>query len=191
MTTKTQLPQSVQNLRKVWQSKKLEMEFTQVTAAKDLGWSQGAISHYLNDVTELNPQAIIKFANFLDVDPREIDPNIECDLPSVTKIPVSFDASDMTKPLTKVNRLDRKPSSSIFVRLPDIPPYDKIFQIHNFPSYTKEILVKLVKPKDYPNTKAYAVKLKNKKKLHFYPPDSLPPSTDIQTLWSVVSVTLY
>ena len=71
------LPQSVKNLRKIWDAKKVQMRFTQVEAAKELGWSQGAISHYLNNITELRAPAIVKLANFLDVDPRDIDPDIE------------------------------------------------------------------------------------------------------------------
>ena len=52
------------------------MKFTQVQAAEKLGWSQGAI-HYLNNITELGPAATIKFANFLGVDPEEIDPTVK------------------------------------------------------------------------------------------------------------------
>lgn len=70
------LPPQVLNLRKIWNHKQNEMHFTQTDASKKLNWSQGAISHYLNNITELGPAAVIKFANFLHVDPTEIDPNI-------------------------------------------------------------------------------------------------------------------
>jgi transcriptional regulator with XRE-family HTH domain len=59
------------------------MRFNQTGAAKELGWSQGAISHYLNNITELGPTAIVKFANFLDVDPTEIDPTIVSSCPTL------------------------------------------------------------------------------------------------------------
>lgn len=191
MTSK-QLPQTVVNLRNIWNSKKLEMEFTQVTAAKDLGWSQGAISHYLNDLIELNPSAIIKFANFLDVDPREIDPDIEKDLPSVEKVPISFNAMDMTKPI-KEYKLDRKMSSSIMVQVPNIPPFDTI--LYKGTVFTlDDVIVKLVKPRDLRNPKAYAARMKDDKKLHFFLPEQLNSLTNqgnIHTLWAVLSTTFY
>jgi len=191
MTSK-QLPQTVVNLRNIWNSKKLEMEFTQVTAAKDLGWSQGAISHYLNDLIELNPSAIIKFANFLDVDPREIDPDIEKDLPSVEKVPINFNALDMTKPLAKY-KLDRKMSSSIMVQVPNTPPFDTI--LYKGTIFTlDDVIVKLVKPRDLRNPKAYAARMKNDKKLHFFLPEQLDSITNrenIHTLWAVLSATFY
>jgi len=71
------LPQRVLNLRKLWDKKKHSFEYTQTTAAKELGWTQGAFSQYLNAITDLNDSAIIKLANFLDVDPLEIDPQFE------------------------------------------------------------------------------------------------------------------
>ena len=92
------------------------MRFTQVEVAKELGWSQGAISHYLNNITELRAQAIIKLANFLDVDPREIDPDIEQNLPSIVKQTVSYNASDMTKQVNE-SLLSRSEESSIIVKI--------------------------------------------------------------------------
>ena len=66
-----------QNLRKIWNDKAHEFKFTQRQAAKKLDWSQGAISQYLNGITELNPQAVVKMANFLGVAPHDIDPNLD------------------------------------------------------------------------------------------------------------------
>lgn len=191
MTSK-QLPQTVVNLRNIWNSKKLEMEFTQVTAAKDLGWSQGAISHYLNDLIELNPSAIIKFANFLDVDPREIDPEIEKDLPSVEKVPISFNALDMTKPI-KEYKLDRKLDSSVLVRVPNVKPFDTIL-FKNKMFIHDEVILKLVKPRDLKNPKAYAARMKDRKSLYFFMPSELESPTskeNIHTLWAVLSATFY
>ena len=65
------------NLRAIWNLKKSEIGITQTEAAKQLGWTQGALAQYLNNITELNPPAVIKLANFLGVDPREIDPTSE------------------------------------------------------------------------------------------------------------------
>ena len=77
MKKSSELPQAINNLRAIWEQKKIEMQFTQVEAAKELGWSQGAISHYLNNITALGPSAVIKFANFLGVDPLDIDPEVK------------------------------------------------------------------------------------------------------------------
>lgn len=70
------------------------MKITQAQAAKELGWTQGAFSQYLNNITGLNPAAVIKLANFLGVDPKEIDPDINNHLPNVQKTEVRYLASD-------------------------------------------------------------------------------------------------
>lgn len=67
------------NLRKIWDIRKSEIGVTQTEAAKKLGWTQGALAQYLNNITELNAPAVVKLANFLGVDPREIDPNANFD----------------------------------------------------------------------------------------------------------------
>ena len=66
-----------QNLKKLWDNKAHEFKFTQRQAAKKLDWTQGAISQYLNGITELSPQAIVKMANFLGVAPHDIDPDLD------------------------------------------------------------------------------------------------------------------
>lgn len=68
------VPVAVQNLRRLWNAKKHELEINQSDAAIALGWTQGAFSQYLNNLTDLNPAAVIKLANFFEVDPLEIDP---------------------------------------------------------------------------------------------------------------------
>ena len=88
-----------QNLRRIWDDKKSEMKFTQVQAAKELGWTQSAISHYLNNFTDIGPQAIIKIANFLDVPPTDIDPDIIGQMANVERVPVLFNMSNKTKEL--------------------------------------------------------------------------------------------
>lgn len=74
MTTKKDSSVAANNLRAIWDLKKSEIGITQTEAAKQLGWTQGALAQYLNNITELNPPAVTKLANFLGVDPREIDP---------------------------------------------------------------------------------------------------------------------
>ena len=75
------LPEAVMNLRRIWHEKKYELKLTQAKAAEQLGWTQGAVSQYLNNLTELNPAAVIKLANFLGVHPLEIDPSMGPSLP--------------------------------------------------------------------------------------------------------------
>lgn len=97
MTKGVRVPVPVENLRRIWNLKKGEMQITQAQAAETLGWTQGAFSQYLNNITDLNPAAVIKLANFLGVDPAEIDPNIDEALPHVHRKEVRFLLSDATK----------------------------------------------------------------------------------------------
>lgn len=62
-------------LKEIWNLKKKQMNLTQTKAAKDLGWTQGALSQYINGVTKLSPVALIKLANYLEVDPLRLNPN--------------------------------------------------------------------------------------------------------------------
>ena len=89
MTNKN-LPVAVRNLRKIWDNKKHQFEVTQVQAAKKLGWTQGAFSQYLNNLTELHADAIAKLANFLEVDPHEIDPDYHPVEAERFRIPVTW-----------------------------------------------------------------------------------------------------
>tara|TARA_X000001036_G_C20683682_1_gene806776 strand:+ start:464 stop:1054 length:591 start_codon:yes stop_codon:yes gene_type:complete len=87
------VPDSVKNLRRIWNEKKNDMSLNQTSAAKGLGWTQGAFSQYLNNITELGPRAIIKIANFLEVDPREIDPLLQTVMPNMRLVPVRSSVS--------------------------------------------------------------------------------------------------
>ena len=62
-------------LKEIWNIRKKQMNLTQTKAAKDLGWTQGALSQYINGVTKLSPMALIKLANYLDVEPLQLNPN--------------------------------------------------------------------------------------------------------------------
>ncbi len=78
----------LQNLKRIWQQKKRERGITQITAAKELGWTQGALSQYLNNLTELSPAAIIKLANYLEVSAETIDPTLKNLMPRYTTLKV-------------------------------------------------------------------------------------------------------
>ncbi|MAO23273.1 MAG: hypothetical protein CMJ25_21175 [Phycisphaerae bacterium] len=71
----------LKNLKRIWEQRKRELGLTQISAAKDLGWTQGALSQYLNNLTELRPSATIKLANYLNVPASDIDPNIHDHMP--------------------------------------------------------------------------------------------------------------
>ena len=96
-----ELPQAVQNLRRIWKAKKYELGINQSEAAEALGWTQGAFSQYLNNLSDLNITAITKLANFLGVDPLEIDPEVHKKLPKHST--VSF-IHGSAEPDVKVNR---------------------------------------------------------------------------------------
>tara|TARA_X000001382_G_scaffold130968_1_gene128314 strand:+ start:13730 stop:14332 length:603 start_codon:yes stop_codon:yes gene_type:complete len=98
----------VKNLKRIWNLKKNEIGFIQSEVAKKIGMTQGAISQYLNEFTVLNPPVIIKFANFLGVDPREIDPDILNYLPDVATANLIYNWSDAEK------RIDEASTSIIF-----------------------------------------------------------------------------
>jgi transcriptional regulator with XRE-family HTH domain len=66
------------------------MQVNQSQAARELGWTQGALSQYLNNITDLNAAAVIKLANFLDVSPTDIDPTVEDILHKVESIEIRY-----------------------------------------------------------------------------------------------------
>jgi transcriptional regulator with XRE-family HTH domain len=82
------------NLKRIWNIRKKEMKVTQALAATQLNWTQGALSQYLNGITAMSSQTIIKLANYLDVHPTEIDPNIDKSLPSLATKDVRYSTND-------------------------------------------------------------------------------------------------
>ena len=186
------LPIAVQNLRRIWESKKTEMQFNQVEAAKELGWSQGAISHYLNDITEMGPAAVVKLANFLNVDPTEIDPAVIAKLPSVRRIDVTRNSHDMTHAVQDTQYL-RTDIPSIWVSLTadsvieNVPYVDTVYE---HVMGTGSCLVNLCKPNLFPQNNYVAIRLKKQKRLRFYHKKyPLPPIEQVHTMWAVISWT--
>ena len=186
------LPIAVQNLRRIWESKKTEMQFNQVEAAKELGWSQGAISHYLNDITEMGPAAVVKLANFLNVDPTEIDPAVISKLPSVRRINVTRNSNDMTHAVQDTHYM-RTDIPSIWVSISvdstveNVPYTDTIYE---HPMEAQSCLVNLCKPNLFPQNNYVAIRLKKEKRLRFYhKKHPLPPIEQVHTMWAVISWT--
>lgn len=184
MPKSTELPIAVQNLRKIWESKKTEMQFTQTEAAKKLGWSQGAISHYLNNLTELGSGAVVKLANFLGVDPLEIDPTLTSKLPNVSAINVVAKSSDMSKKIKETVYM-RDDIESFYVL---VEPNTSVVGIKaSAPSEGLSVYAKLCNPAQYTNNVLCAVRLKGSKELNFYAKHSLPDASTINKKWAVIA----
>lgn len=91
--------QIVQNFKRIWSQKQKELQITQVQASKKLGFTQGAFSQYLNGITELNAPAIVKIADFLQIPPTDIDPDILDNLPDIIRYPINFCISNANSKL--------------------------------------------------------------------------------------------
>jgi len=116
MATKMNKPnqtQVIQNLRNLWETKKVTENMTQTEAASQLGWTQSAFSHYLTEITTLNSAAIIKLANFLEVCPSEIDPNFSTDMPTYTNFASYPETLSGKKSLVSKNRFINVGSSNL------------------------------------------------------------------------------
>jgi len=188
MNDSKMVPIAVANLRKIWQQKKVEMHFTQVEAAKDLEWSQSAISHYLSNITDLGPAAIVKFANFLDVDPTEIDPDIEHKLPHVHKMVMDYNSDDMTRPI-KDAVYTRKNSVSSYIQLGAKACIEDLDgnSIERLSSTNMKCVAQICAISKYPSAKIVAVRIKNEKQLRFYLKTDMPKQSKISKVWAVVS----
>jgi transcriptional regulator with XRE-family HTH domain len=176
-----ELPQAVNNLRAIWDQKKAEMKFTQVEAAGKLGWSQSAVSHYLNNITELGPAAVIKFANFLCVDPVEIDPNVQEFLPHTRTRIIKYDASNLSKQIN-VKYYDTHPPSSFWVKT------DASIFTYRTGSSNKNAtwFTHVCPPKDHPNASIFMVQAKGQKEARIYKKEDLPPDSDISKKFAVL-----
>jgi hypothetical protein len=178
-------PQNAKNLRRIWNKKKSEMQFTQVTAAKDLEWTQGAISHYLNNVVPLGPAAVVKFANFLGVDPVEIDPNYVNHLPNVAEHAIKFSTNDMSKRLNKKVTTIAFPSA-FWVELTDVKLYrysGAVLPIQSDGYYYAKVV-----ESNNPQQKILLVRLKNQKRADLYHVSVLPPKKKIDKLYNVLRI---
>ena len=192
MKKPSELPRAINNLRAIWEQKKVEMQFTQVEAAKKLGWTQGAISHYLNNLTVLGPAAAIKFANFLGVDPLEIDPTITEFLPSVRTRLIKYDADNLSKAVNRPVH-DVNPASSFWVKtcpatftyLPYQLIEDSVLDADlseaQFEWYTLVCTVA-----DHPRANTFMIQLKGQKDAKIYKKHNLPPANRIAKKFAVL-----
>ena len=174
MSKKTQTPDSVTNLRKIW-NKKIKPQYTQMEVAKKLGWTQGAISQYLNNITEMNPAAIIKLANFMEVDPHEIDPNITEHLPNVETITIRHNLNNMSKKLDQKAHYKKK-ANSFFIEY--VTESDK----------WKGTVLEVCEANDYENASHYIVVKKGEKAGKVYTYCQLPPEETIKKKYAIISM---
>ena len=186
MSANKKLPKAVKNLTRIWAEKKLEKKFTQVEAAKMLGWSQGAISQYLNNHSDLGPAAVTKFTNFLGVDPLEIDPSIAGFLPNTRTRIAKYDASNLTTPVNRTF-LDTNPSSAFWVRIDgeswtDLTG-DQQRSIGGAPWH-----IRVCPVKDFPNARLYIVQLKGNKEAKLYRSEALPQAKLINKKYSILDI---
>lgn len=172
MTKNTQVPASVTNLRKLW-NKKIKPQYTQIEAAKKLGWTQGAISQYLNNITEMNAAAIIKLANFMEVDPHEIDPNITEHLPEVVTITARYNSKNMSRKTN--NKIHYKRKRDTF--------FIEINSSCRWPYAVLEVC-----EDDDLNAARYVVVLKGEKEGRICTQDELPPQEQIKKKYPVLTI---
>ena len=184
MKKASELPVAVNNLRRIWNYKKAEMKFTQVQAAEKLGWSQGAISHYLNNITELGPAATIKFANFLGVDPEEIDPTVKEHLPNTRTRVIKYDINNMKQPINR-KFYDRKIKDSFWVECL-ASDYDHLGEKAEF---IGQCHVQVCSLKDFPDAKLVLVKKKNVKRARLYTADNAP-TQKVEQVWAVLETSV-
>ena len=178
------------NLRRIWERKKSEMKFTQVKAAKELGWTQGAISQYLNNLTEMGPQAVIKMANFLDVSPVEIDPTIISQLPNIRLLETYYKWSDATrKKTTDVHHVAHSKHS--FLIEVDGTTFNALGQEWStvpgsyFEVVEMKHLDRIIKPK------VIVVKERGSKGFNVYRFDQLPPPGQVLKKFALLAVRFY
>jgi len=188
-----ELPIAVQNLRKIWASKKIEMHLNQSEAAKALGWSQGAISHYLCNQTELGALAVVKLANFLDVDPSEIDPAVVSKLPNIRQLKITKKSCDITKSHTDIV-YSRDDIDSFYVELNEVmaienhPTVRLTGPLANPDSPYMKCYARLCLPSAFTSNPMVAVRLKKEKNLRFYLKAEVPESKTVHTMWAVISM---
>lgn len=182
-------PVSVTNLRRIWNLKKSEMQITQAEAAKKLGWTQGAFSQYLNNITSLNPAAVIKLANFLGVAPKEIDPDINEHLPDLHKIEIRYRLSNLNTRMHGVITYDDL-SSNLFGVLIDKP-------LPEFPALPTGAILLCYQGSAKPIVKTtdvkepiYVIRKKGSNKLELSTQSNCPPMTKLKSKWLVNSILL-
>lgn len=95
------------NLRILYQKYTDRTKLTQTQFAALAGWTQGAVSQYLNGITPLNPRAILTFAQLLEVHPNEIDPSFIVEQTRATALDMKFNNKGIVEIRSSIT--NRKP----------------------------------------------------------------------------------
>ena len=166
------------------------MKFTQIEAAAQIGFTQGAISQYLNNLTKLGPQTTIKFANFLDVDPRDIDPTIIKHLPNTKTVTCTRSSDNGSKVIHKELHGQRKPETTLNMELVGDVSLEgtSAHPIRITNGFFRLAYAQLVPLSSDPQCKLVAVQLKKEKNVRFYYAEAKPAAKDIKQIWAVASV---
>lgn len=185
-----ELPQAVNNLRAIWDQKKTEMKFTQVEAAAKLGWSQGAISHYLNNITDLGPAAVVKFANFLGVDPLDIDPNVISHLPNTRALKITRNTSNFNKRIeenyyTSKHKTDFRVVVDSDTLLFEEPDQDDGLK---FTKPGETCICTLCDVEEAPDSSYFMIQKKGEKAAHFHHYTFMPDKSKIKSIYAVCEV---
>ncbi len=64
--------QAANELRKIWDKKRKELQLTQEKAASELNITQSAFSQYLRGILPIKEGFLLRVSRYLGVDPREI-----------------------------------------------------------------------------------------------------------------------
>lgn len=187
---KTHQKEVANNLRRIWERKKSEMQFTQVKAAKQLGWTQGAISQYLNNLTEMGPQAVIKMANFLDVSPVEIDPTIIAQLPNIKQVETHYTMSDAAKKKTTASHYTSESEHSFFIKV-DVPSFKAFGTTFDVVHGTHLEVIEMKHLDGAIKPKVFVVKERGVKNFNIYDCDTLPPPSKVLKKFALLAIRFY
>jgi len=184
-------PVAVKNLRKVYARRKAELRFTQAEAAAKIGFTQGAISQYLNNITKLGPQTTIRFANFLNVDPKEIDPSIVDYLPDMKTVTCSRTSYDGSKIIDKKLLGQRKVSSTLNMELSgdiSIEGLIGVAPVRKINGFFEQAYAQLVPLESNPQCKLVVVQLKTETPIRIYLAEEKPSPEDIKHIWAIHAI---
>lgn len=106
-------------LKKEWSSRKRTLGLTQCDVAKQLGWTQGAVSQYLNAHVALNTDTILTFARLLQISPNKIRPGILNNLKNKETSIMLYTTSG------------KEPSKDVWSRIPDVSENALVVYIDN------------------------------------------------------------
>jgi transcriptional regulator with XRE-family HTH domain len=105
--------------KSLWQAKKQIERVTQTDANKALGWTTSVFGQYINGTMPIGMEALVKLAQYLNVSPYELDPDIAKDFTTPPEDMVELEESLKLLSEKEINRLIRELSSRL-------PPQDLV-----------------------------------------------------------------